>query len=161
MEFALGSPLAAIEPPLSWWGLTLAALMLIVRLDAVVAFLNGHILSLTRVALQVFGSVVLAALFGPVWWEMWAYEGWSATPVWLSMIYQYFVGEPYWSIKTEMIVTLCAVFSLSVLAVNFAVILWKLRAVEGTTDGLKEFLAWSESEADEMQVGDNTGADLR
>lgn len=152
MDFSLGSPLAAIEPPLSWWGLTLAALMLIIRLDAVMAFLNGHILGLTRVALQVFGSVVLAALLGPVWWHMWAHEGWAATPVWLSMIYQYFVGEPYWSIRTEMVVTLCAAFSMTVLAINFSIMLWKIRSIEKTTDGLKAFLAWSEDEADNRHV---------
>lgn len=129
----------------------MAALLLVVRLDAVMAFFNGYILGLARIALQVFGALVLAALFGPVWWEMWAHGGWPATPVWLSMIYQYFSSEPYWSIKTEMIVTLCASFSTIVLAANFAIMLWKIRAAESTSDALKEFLAWSKSESEDMR----------
>lgn len=139
-EFILGSPLAAIEPPLSWWGLTLAAALLIIRADAVIAFFSGHLLALTRVLLQVFGAIVLAALFGPVWWHMWAYEGWSGVPGWLSEFYLSFATGPNWTVQSEMVITLVGAFSLIILTINFALMLWKLSTSDRVSDTLRELL---------------------
>lgn len=117
-EFALGTPFAAIEPPLSWWGLTLAAILLIVRTDAVQAFLIGRVKHLTMLAIQVSGVLVLAAVLGPVWWHFWMYEGWSGPPIWLSDLIEGVTGGAAWSVKREMTITLCALFTMFVLTIN-------------------------------------------
>ncbi len=117
-ELALGSPFAVIEPPLSWWGLTLAAILLIIRSDAVQAFLRGQLRHLTMLAIQVSGVLVLAAVLGPVWWHFWMFEGWSGPPSWLSEFFGYITDGAAWSVKREMIITLCTLFTMFVLSVN-------------------------------------------
>lgn len=117
-ELAFGTPFAAIEPPLSWWGLTLAAVLLIIRLDAVQAFFVGRIKHLTMLAIQVSGVLVLAAVLGPVWWHLWMYEGWSGPPIWLSEIFEDVAGGASWSVRREMIITLCTLFTMFVLTIN-------------------------------------------
>lgn len=117
-DLILGTPLAAIEPPLSWWGLTLAAILLIVRMDAVQAFLQGQVRHLAMLAIQISGVLVLAAVLGPVWWHLWMYEGWSGPPAWVSEMFQAMTYGTDWSVRQEMIVTLCTLFTMFVLSIN-------------------------------------------
>lgn len=123
MSITLGSPLEAIQPPLSWWGLTLAAILLTIRFDAVIAAFNGYFLMITRMIIQICGALVLSALLGPTWWNLWAYNGWPDLPVWVGGLLEFLAGEYEWPLQTQMTVTLCTVFSTLILITHLWVAL--------------------------------------
>lgn len=131
MPFFFGTPLEAIHPPLSSWGLILGALLLFIRMDAVAAMVSGHLLSIARLALMVTSVVVLSAMFGPFWLHMWAQGNLPGLPGWISGIYQYFGGGA-WSLQTEMTITLCALSSAVVLVVNHHIASNKRKAKRST-----------------------------
>ena len=106
-NISVGSPLAAIQPPLPWWGLTLAALLLVVRLDVVIDFFRGRLLGAAKVALQASAVTVLSAVLGPVWKFQWEFAGWPGPPSWTTELFEVFAGESSWTVDTKMVVSLC------------------------------------------------------
>lgn len=117
-EIVIGSPLEAITPPLSWWGLTLAALLLCIRLDAVIEFFHGRLLGIAKLVLQVSAVMVLSATLGPVWRHMWEFGNWPGPPARMTEIYEFIAGASAWTVLTEMVVTLCVFFGIIAIVGN-------------------------------------------
>lgn len=159
LEITLGSPFAIIDSPLSWWGLTMASLMLLLRVDTIVAFLSGHLLALTRLILQILASVVLAAVFGPVWWQKWVTDEWPGPPKWLSEFYEGFISGPEWTIQTEMVITLSVGLSLIVFVFNVAEVVNSFKTED--PDPLDDFVSWSKTDRENTRLGDETARFIR
>lgn len=117
-DIVLGSPVDAIRPPLSSWGLTLAALLLCIRLDAVIELVEGKSLGIAKLALQVSAVLLLSATLGPAWKHQWEFANWPGPPAWMSAMFEVIVGASAWSIATEMVVSLCVFLGLITIAVN-------------------------------------------
>lgn len=108
IDVVLGLPLAAIRPPLTWWALILAALLLIIRNDVVRVIARQHMLGLAGLAAQMSAATLFAGLLVPVWWHQWMYANWSGPPVWLSDVFRAAGSEIARSVGTEMTLALLA-----------------------------------------------------
>lgn len=119
-EVIVGSPLAAIQPPLTWWGLALAVLLIIIRLDVVAGLMQGRLLGVARLAVQVSAVLVLAGTLGPVWWHFWMYYGWAGPPSWFTAALAVVDQGTDWTTHKEMVVTLCMMLTMVVVTMNVA-----------------------------------------
>lgn len=123
LEVVVGSPLAAIQPPLSWWGLCLAVLLIVIRLDVVVSLFQGHIASIVTLAIQVSAVLVLAGALGPVWWHYWMYYGWAGPPSWFTSFLATADSGAGWNTHKEMVISLCTLFTALVISMNIATVM--------------------------------------
>jgi len=117
-DIVVGSPWAAIEPPLSWLGLCVAVLLIVIRTDIVAGLLRGRIAGAMRLAFQVSAVLIPASALGPVWWHYWMYYGWAGPPSWIGAALSLADGSTIWSVHKEMMVCLCLSLTMMVLAPN-------------------------------------------
>lgn len=119
-EIEFGSLLMAIQPPLSWWGLCLAVLLIIIRTDVVSSLMEGRVFGIARLAIQVSAVLVLAGALGPVWWHFWMYHGWAGPPSFITSILAAADQSADWTTHKEMVVTLCMMLTMVVISLNVA-----------------------------------------
>jgi len=118
IEIVFGLPLGAIQPPLSWWGLMLAALLMIIRNDVIHAMVYARALWAAGLTVQVSSTVLLAGALTPVWWHQWMSGNWAGPPVWLSDVVHQTIDRAAWTVQADMTIALFGLLASLVLLGN-------------------------------------------